>query len=96
MAAVYIVARLRAREGHEQDLTQVLTRLVAPTQREPGCVQYDLVQGADDPRDICIIEHWTDEASLQLHIGAEALQRTVGEAMALTDGPPQGTHYRLV
>ncbi len=96
MAAVYIVARFRAKEGHEQELTQVLTRLVAPTQREPGCVQYDLVQGADDPRDICIIEHWVDDASLQHHISADALRRTVGEAMALTDGPPQGTRYRLV
>ena len=96
MAAVYIVARFRAKEGHEQELTQVLTRLVAPTQREPGCVQYNLVQGADDPRDVCIIEHWVDEASLQQLLSAEALQRTVGEAMALTDGPPQGTRYRLV
>ena len=59
-------------------------------------MQYNLVQGADDPRDVCIIEHWVDEASLQQHISAEALQRTVGEAMALTDGPPQGTRYRLV
>ena len=95
MAAVYIVARFRAKEGHEQDLLQVLNRLVAPTQLEPGCVQYDLVQGADDPRDICIIEHWVDEASLQQHISTESLKRTVGEAMALADGPPQGTRYRL-
>ena len=43
-----------------------------------------------------IIEHWVDEASLEQHISAEALRRTVGEAMALTDGPPQGTRYRLV
>ena len=96
MAAVYIVARFRAKEGHEQELTQVLTRLVAPTQREPGCVQYDLVQGADDPRDICIIEHWVDDASLQQHISAEALRRTVGEARALTDDVPQVSYYRLV
>ena len=96
MAAVYIVARFRAKEGHEQDLIQVLNRLVAPTRQEPGCVQYDLVQGAEDPRDICIIEHWVDEASLQQHMSAEVLMRTVGEAMALTDGPPQGTRYRLV
>ena len=96
MTAVYVVARFRAKEGQERNLTQVLARLVAPTQREPGCVQYDLVQGADDPRDICIIEHWVDEASLEQHISAEALRRTVGEAMALTDGPPQGPRYRLV
>ena len=96
MAAVYVVARFRAREGQERNLTQVLTRLVEPTLREPGCVQYDLVQGAEDPRDICIIEHWVDEASLQRHVSAEALRRIVGEARALTDGPPQGSRYRLV
>lgn len=96
MAAVYIVARFRAKGGHAQDLIQVLTRLVGPTRQEAGCVQYDLVQSADDPCDICIIEHWTDAASLQQHMSADVLKRTVGEAMAFADGPPQGTRYALV
>ena len=95
-ASVYIVARFRAKAGQADDLRQALSRLVAPTRRELGCYQYDLLQSPEDPHDLCIFERWEDEASLNAHIAGETLQRTLGEARAFMDGTPQGGRFRLV
>lgn len=93
---VYIVARFRAKEGAHDSLKEALARLVDPTRLEHGCEQYDLVQSADDPRDLCILEKWTDQASLGQHIAGEGLQRALGEARVFFDGTPQGSRFGLV
>ena len=93
---VYIVARFRAKEGAHESLKEALARLVDPTRLEPGCEQYDLVQSADDPRDFCILERWTDQDSLGRHIAGEDLRRALGQASAFFDGAPQGSRFGLV
>jgi quinol monooxygenase YgiN len=95
-ASVFVVARFRAKEGQENELKQVLARLVMPTRRELGCYQYDLLENPDDPRDLCFLEKWEDDRSLDRHVAGDFLQKTITEAGALIDGTPQGARYRLV
>ena len=95
-ASIHIVARFRAKTGKEDALKSVLSALVAPTRRELGCYQYDLLQSPTDPREFCFIERWDAEKALEQHTSAEYLKKAVTEAAELTEGPPEGHRYVLV
>lgn len=95
-ATVHIVARFRAKEGKEDALKSVLNSLVAPTRRELGCYQYDLLQSPDDPRELCIVERWDTAAALTQHMSSEHLQKALADAKELTEGAPEGRRYVLV
>ena len=57
-ATVHVVARFVAKDGKEEALKTVLQALVAPTRRELGCYQYDLLVNPADPRELCFVEKW--------------------------------------
>ena len=44
-ASVYVLARFVAKAGKEDELKDVLAAAVAPTRRELGCYQYELLVG---------------------------------------------------
>ncbi len=95
-ATVFVVARFRALEGQDEALKQALLKMVPPTRREPGCIQYDLLQSPEDPRDLCFLERWESDRALQQHIQGEGLQRMLGDARAFIDGTPHGARYTMV
>ena len=64
---VVLVAILRAKAGQADALKQRLTGLVAPTRAEPGCVQYDLHQGTEDPNTFLFYEQWKTAEDLAEH-----------------------------
>ncbi|MGE0394098.1 MAG: putative quinol monooxygenase [Vicinamibacterales bacterium] len=95
-ASVFVVVRFRAKDGQADELRRALSKLVPPTRREPGCVQYDLLESPADPRDLCIFERWESEQALQQHVQGAELQRMLGEARAFIDGAPEAGRYRMV
>ena len=48
-ATVHVVARYAAKAGKEEEVKAVLVTLVAPSRREIGCYQYDLLRNPADP-----------------------------------------------
>ena len=66
-ATVHVVARYLAKPGQEEALEAVLSALIAPSRREIGCYQYDLLLNRADPRDLCFIERWVSDKALDQH-----------------------------
>jgi quinol monooxygenase YgiN len=64
---VALVAILRAKAGLAGPLKERLMGLVEPTLAEPGCVQYDLHQGTEDPNTFVFYERWKTPADLAEH-----------------------------
>ena len=95
-ASIHIVAHFRSKAGQEDALKNVLSTLVAPTRRELGCFQYDLLQSPTDPREFCFVERWESEKALSQHVAADYLAKGLAEAAELIEGPPQGHSYVLV
>ena len=95
-ATIHIVARFRAKAGKEDELKSVLVSLVAPTRRELGCYQYDLLQSPTEPQELCIVERWDSEPALEQHMASEHLKKGLAAAKDLIDGPPEGRRYILV
>ena len=81
-----VVATMKARPGREQDVRDLLESLIAPTRAEADNVTYALHQGAQDPSVFVFIEHWTDQASLDAHLGTPHLQAALPRIPELLDG----------
>ncbi len=69
-----IVADILAEPGREGLVFAELQKLVEPTRREAGCLQYDLHQDNDDPRHFLFFETWQDRALWQAHMTAPHLE----------------------
>lgn len=95
-ATVHVLARFTARAGKEEALKATLTTMIAPTRRELGCYQYDLLVDASDPRQLCFVERWDDDAALDQHLETEHVKRALGQLEDLVDGPPEIRRYTLV
>ena len=95
-ATIHLVAKFRAKAGKENELKAVLVSLVAPTRRELGCYQYDLLQSPTEPQEFCIVERWDTEGSLAQHTASEHLKASLTAAKDLIDAPPEGRRYVLV
>jgi quinol monooxygenase YgiN len=86
-----VVAILRAKPGQEATLRQELQALIPATRHEPGCLNYDLHQGADDPALFMFHENWASQQHLDDHLARPHLQAFFAKAPSLVAEPPQIT-----
>ena len=95
-ASVHVVARYLAKPGKEEALKAVLTTLIAPTRRELGCYQYDLLTNPLDPREFCFVERWENDKSLDQHAASEHLKTARSQVEPLVESPPDVRRYHIV
>ena len=74
-----VIARLRAQPGKEADLKQVLVGLIEPTREEPGCIDYELLENLEDPREFTFIEEWESESALEAHFATDHIASALHE-----------------
>ena len=63
-----IVARIEAQEGKAEFVKAEMLKLLEPTRKEVGCIQYDLHQHKYTRVVIVFHEQWESEALLQDHL----------------------------
>ena len=68
MAALTVIARLKARSGSEEALAALCRGLVAPTRAERGCIAYDLHRSQDDPGLFMFTESWESRSLWEAHM----------------------------
>lgn len=95
-ATVHCVARFVAKAGKEEALKDVLTTLVAPTRRELGCYQYDLLVNPLDARDLCFVERWEHDKALDQHAASKHIETARAQFEGLVEVPPDIRRYRIV
>jgi quinol monooxygenase YgiN len=94
-ATVHVLARFVAKPGKEEALKSVLAAAVAPSRREIGCYQYDLLVSASEPREYCFIERWDGPAALDHHLQMAHTKKLLSEVENLVESPPDIQRYRL-
>ena len=62
-----IVARIEAVDGQADAVKTALQKIVAPTLKEEGCIQYDLHQDNNDPGVFLFFEIWETRELWQKH-----------------------------
>lgn len=95
-ATAHVVARFRAKVGKEAALKSVLTGLIAPSRREIGCYQYDLLVNPADPRDFCFVERWENDRAVDVHSHTEHFKAVVAQIEGLVEEPPDIRRYEIV
>lgn len=95
-ATVYVVARYVAKAGKEEEVKTVLMTLVAPSRREIGCYQYDLLRNQADPRDFCFVERWESDKAFDEHAASGHLKTARTQVDALVEGPPDVRRYGIL
>ena len=63
-----LIAYLKAKPEKREALQKVLSGFVAPTRREPGCLEYQLHRSADDPDVFMFYEIWQSREILDEHL----------------------------
>lgn len=61
------VAQFTAIPGQETALKAALMAMIEPTQREPGCLYYQLHESQEEPKCWVMIEHFKDQAAFDSH-----------------------------
>ncbi len=68
-----VVAELVAKPGSADDLRKLLVPFAQGARKEPGCLQYTLLEVQNDSGHFMTYEIWTDRAALDAHMKAPAL-----------------------
>lgn len=63
-----IVAIIEANAGQEGLVRSALSKLIEPTLKEAGCIQYDLHQDNDNPSLFMFYETWENRELWQDHL----------------------------
>lgn len=68
--ALVILAQITAVKGKEDIVQAALSKLIEPTQKEEGCIQYDLHVDNADPTFFVFYEIWETRELWQKHMVA--------------------------
>lgn len=68
MTPLTVVAKLKAKNGCEEQLGELLRSLVGPTRAEQGCINYDLHRSHEDPSLFIFYENWESRPLWEAHM----------------------------
>jgi quinol monooxygenase YgiN len=91
-----VIARIKARPGKVNELLLVLSSLVEPTRKEPGCVSYRLLQNNQDSTDFVFVEEWQSGAALESHFATKHFKDALVSLPNLIAAEPDIQRYHLV
>jgi quinol monooxygenase YgiN len=88
VAYLTIVARIEAKKNCADLLESELRKLIEPTRKEAGCLQYDLHQDNENPAVFLFYETWKNRELWQAHMNSAHLsafmKATEGALASLT------------
>jgi quinol monooxygenase YgiN len=70
-----LVVRMKAKEGLEEQATELAAELAAVTRGEEGCEAYIPCRDPEDAGSILIYEQYRDKAAFEAHGASEHFQR---------------------
>lgn len=71
MAKITVVAKIVAKPEYIEAVKEELLKLILPTRREDGCLEYLLHQDNQNPALFFFYETWESSAAIENHIRSE-------------------------
>jgi quinol monooxygenase YgiN len=93
---VTVLARFKAKAGMEEQVKQEIMVLVAPTRSEPGCINYDLHQAADDKSLFMLYENWVSKKDLDEHLEMPYLKSFLSKADQILAEPVEIILWEMI
>lgn len=69
-----IVAKITSKPGNEEIVQSELQKLIEPTRKESGCVQYDLHRSIENRRIFLFYENWQTKSEWNAHMESRHLK----------------------
>ncbi len=91
-----VIARIKAQADKVEELRSVLSSLVEPTRKEPGCLSYNLLQNNEDPTDFTLVEEWESNKALESHIASKHFKDAGAKFRGLVAAKADIRLYHLV
>ncbi len=91
-----VIARVKARPNKANELLSVLSSLVEPTRKEPGCISYTLLRNNEDPTEFALIEEWQSSTVLESHFATKHFKDALVKLSNLVASEPDIQRYHLV
>ena len=93
-AHISVIAEIKAKSGHEEDIRVILHELVAPARAEAGCEVYHLLEDKKHPGSFSTYEEWDKIASLEKHLASAEAKSALEKAQPMLDGEMKLTVFR--
>lgn len=71
MSKVTVVAKITAKTDALEAVKSELLKMITPTRKEDGCIEYRLHQDNNDPAVFLFYENWKSRACLEQHMNSE-------------------------
>ena|ERR1700712_1012057 len=65
---ISVIARIRAKSGHEDEVRSMFEKLVEPSQKEAGCIKYNVFEDKHYTGSFFTYEEWESEEALETHL----------------------------
>ena len=95
-AEVRIVAELTAKPGQTEPLRRALLGMIAPSNAEPGCRQYELHENREQPERFVFVERWADAAAFASHTHTPHFTHLGPMIADLLAAPPKLTQLQVI
>jgi quinol monooxygenase YgiN len=86
---IHLCAIIRAKAGMEGQLKAELAKVVSKTRSEPGCLQFQIHEFADNPRQFMLWECFASPESLREHVAKDYTKAYFATAQPLMSEPTE-------
>jgi quinol monooxygenase YgiN len=83
---ISVIAEIKAKAGHEEEVRVILHGLVAPSRAEDGCEVYHLLEDKNKPGSFSTYEEWTSIKALDAHLEGAGTKAALEKAKPMLDG----------
>lgn len=78
---IRLVITMTAAPGKGTELAQAMRGRCLEVVKEPGCEQFEVFQSAVTPDRLTLLEHWKDQAALDVHMKVNATRTPIPEGL---------------
>ncbi|MEO6628235.1 MAG: putative quinol monooxygenase [Aquihabitans sp.] len=90
---IIVAGHLTINPDHRQAAEAAIRVCVAETRAEPGNIDYRFSPDLDDPNRINLIEQWTDDDAMTVHMGSAHLAAFMTAIGSCVDGSVEVIRY---
>lgn len=74
---IVVIAKVEAKQDQLELVKSEALKLIEPTRKEPGCIEYNLQQDSENPEVFIFVERWESKELLSAHLESKHLQHFV-------------------
>jgi len=93
-ARISVIAQIKAKAGHEEEIRVILHELVGPSRAEDGCEVYSLLEDKSKPGSFSTYEEWESVGALEKHLAGAGAKAALEKAQPMLDGEMKLTVFR--